>query len=198
MQNADAESGVGMAMREGPFVGDFGGVHMNVDMLFAIVFVLVRVQFVFESFLQSPKANPEQHHPDEPFAPGRKQIDRHQIPQPQGQQTDDCNSGGMPESPANARHPRPLSLADGQRRDGSQMIWSQPDMSHSRNQTCYGGDHFSCGPSSESALMLVQQNLTENVGVTTLGLAKSDRFLSASGADYRIECGLKEKPESGL
>ena len=71
MQGSDAKCCVGVPMRVG-FVSCFlVMVGMDVDVLLAVVFVFVRVDVEFERFPQRPEANAEQHHADQPFAPGR-------------------------------------------------------------------------------------------------------------------------------
>ena len=120
-------------VRSGSVVRGFMSVDVDMDMAFAAVFMFVSVQLVLESFLQSPKADTQQHHADQSFAPGRKEVHRQQIPQQQRKEANDCHASGMAEAPANARNPSAPLLPHGQRCDGSEVIRSGPDMNHSRN-----------------------------------------------------------------
>ena len=82
VQDADAKRRVSVPMRSRSVVRSFVSMNVNMDVAFAAVFMFVSVELIFESFLQSPESDSQQHYADKSFAPGRKQIDRQQIPQP--------------------------------------------------------------------------------------------------------------------
>jgi hypothetical protein len=45
-------------------------VRMHVDVPIAVMFVLVRMEFIFEGLMERPETDAEQHYTHHPFAPG--------------------------------------------------------------------------------------------------------------------------------
>ena len=118
-----------------------GMVAVSVEVQMAIAIVLVHVSVNRERSAQGPWPNPYQHHPDHSLAPGRKQVQRQQIAEPKGKQTNHRNAGGMAQAPASAWEPGPPGLARRQGGDGRQVVRTRPDVNDPRNESRDDCDH---------------------------------------------------------
>ena|SRR5438105_12948953 len=96
---------------------------MGVEMEVALALVLVFMGMDAQGFAQGPGADGEKHDANEALAPGGKEVHGQKVAQPEGEQADDGDAGGVADSPARARDPASHRLARGERRDGGEMIW---------------------------------------------------------------------------
>ena len=70
MQRADTKRRVRVAMCRGLLRCVTVFMRVDVDVAISIVFMFVCVNIIFERTTQCPQTDAEQHHADEPFAPG--------------------------------------------------------------------------------------------------------------------------------
>src|SRR5689334_21928233 len=140
VQDANAQRSVRvMLVRGGLFMRNAIGVRMEMNMMIAIMFMLVRVDA--ESLPQRPKADDDEHYPHNTLAPGRDVIQRNHFAQPKRKQTYDGNARRMTNPPPHPRYLGTFRTADCKGRDGDEMVGPRPDVNHSGQEACENGDH---------------------------------------------------------
>ena len=79
--------------------------HVDVRVRLTVVGMFVDVDVAGQGVAQAPNTDAEQDDADEPFGPGRKQVERKQSSKRQRKDADDQDSGGVAEAPANSSEP---------------------------------------------------------------------------------------------
>jgi len=98
--------------------------------------VFVRMKFAAQAGMQSKRTNRDQQHADQTLRPGGKALDHGCVFKEPKQQTNHRHTGGMAQSPPEAKPPSgSVTVTGGERCQRSQMIRPGDHMGESRNKT---------------------------------------------------------------
>lgn len=122
-------------------MGVAGTVEMHVAVRRPVMDMLVGVDLEAEGLPHAPDADADEKRSDKPLAQRRDLPEGKDVTEGDGKDTDEEDSGRMPDSPPHSRDPRPPMATDRQGRDSRQVVRSGEDMQETGKQTGEHGKH---------------------------------------------------------